>query len=154
MTPTVEGPRYTIEPFDQTRHDRSGFSCGVEQVDNYFKRTANKLARAGNTRLYVMTGPNDDLIGFYAINAHAVDYIDLPRKYARARPRHGAIPAAYISMIGVDRRFAGKGYGGDLLVNALTRIARAADEIGISVVMLDVLDCGDPVLVERRLAGC
>jgi len=47
---------------------------------------------------------------------------------------------------------SGKGHGGDLLANVLTRIARAADEIGISVVMLDVLDCGDPTLVERRLS--
>lgn len=97
-----------------------------------------------------MVGPDGELIGFYAINAHAVEFDELPKKYARGRPGHGTIPAAYISMIGVDRRFSGQGYGGDLLVDALTRIARAADEIGISVVMLDVLDCGNRDLVERR----
>lgn len=149
MTAAVTAPN-TIEPFDQAKHDRTAFSCGVDQVDNYFKRTANKLAKAGNTRLYVMVGPDNALIGFYAINAHAVEYGELPVKFARHRPGHGTIPAAYISMIGVDQRFAGKGYGGDLLADALTRIARAADEIGISVVMLDVLDCGNPDLVERR----
>lgn len=149
MTSAVKASN-TIEPFDQAKHDRTAFSCGVSQVDNYFKRTANKLAKAGNTRLYVMVGPDDELIGFYAINAHAVEYSELPRNYARNRPGHGNVPAAYISMIGVDQRFSGKGYGGDLLVDALTRIARAADEIGISVVMLDVLDCGNADLIERR----
>ncbi|WP_373053836.1 hypothetical protein [Thioalkalivibrio sp.] len=34
----------------------------------------------------------------------------------------------------------------------LTRIARASDAIGISVVMLDVFDCGDPERVRRRQA--
>lgn len=149
MTSAVEAP-YTIEPFDQGKHDRTAFSCGVDQVDNYFKKTANKLVKAGNTRLYVMVSPDNALIGFYATNAHAVDYDELPAKYARSRPGHGSIPAAYISMIGVDQRFSGRGYGGDLLADALIRIARAADEIGISVVMLDVLDCGNPDLVERR----
>jgi hypothetical protein len=53
-------------------------------------------------------------------------------------------------MIGVDRRFQGKGHGGDLLADALTRIADAADEIGIAVVILDVLDCGNAEAVKRR----
>jgi GNAT superfamily N-acetyltransferase len=141
---------YTIEPFDPDKHDRADFSCGVVPVDNYFKRTANKLARAGNTRLYVMIGAEDALIGFYALNAHVVDYTDLPPRYARTRPRHGGIPAAYISMIGVDQRCSGNGFGGVLLADALIQIARAAEAIGIAVAVLDILDCGDPNLVARR----
>jgi len=55
-------------------------------------------------------------------------------------------------MIGVDQRFAGRGYGGDLLVDALKRIARAADALGIAVVMLDNLDDGGAGLVARGKA--
>lgn len=139
-----------IEPLDPEKHDRAAFSCGLEQVDNFLKRTANKLAKADNLRVFVMTTPDGDLIGFYALNAHAVDYTDLPGKFARSRPGHGSIPAAYISMIGVDQRHQGKGYGGDLLVDALTRITRIADDIGIALVMLDVLDCSNPVMVQKR----
>lgn len=139
-----------IEPFDPERHDRAAFACGVEAVDNFLKKTANKLARADNLRLYAMTDPSGALIGFYALNAHAIDYAELPTRYARTRPGHGSIPAAYISMIGVDARHQGHGYGGDLLVDALTRIAHAADSIGIAVVILDVLDDGDAEQVARR----
>lgn len=146
----IGASRFTIEPFDPARHDRAGFSCGIEQVDNFFKKTANKLAKADNLRVFVMSDPEGKVIGFHALNAHAVDYTDLPTLYARTRPGHGQIPAAYISMIGVDQRYQGQGYGGDLLVDSLSRIARAADEIGIAVVVLDVLDCGDPDRVERR----
>lgn len=142
----------TIAPFDPERHDRAAFSCGVAQVDNYFQKTANKLSKADNVRLYVMVDPAGTVIGFYALNAHAVHFADLPARFARTRPSHGNIPAAYISMIGRDTRFRGGGYGGDLLVDALRRIAVAADAIGVAVVMLDVLDCGDPGRVERRKA--
>lgn len=141
-----------IEPLDPDRHDRAAFASGVDAVDNFLKKTANKLARADNLRLYAMTDAAAALIGFYALNAHAIDYSELPAKYARTRPGHGSIPAAYISMIGVDARHQGRGYGGDLLVDALTRIAQAADAIGIAVVILDVLDDGDPVQVARRKA--
>jgi ribosomal protein S18 acetylase RimI-like enzyme len=142
---------FIVEPLDPDKHDRAAFSTGVEQVDNYFRKTANKLAKAGNVRVWVMVSPSGGLIGFYALNAHSIDYAELPGKFAKARPGHGVIPAAYISMIGVDRKFAGKGFGGDLLVDALSRIAHAADDLGIAVVMLDVLDCGDPQLVAKRL---
>lgn len=121
-------------------------------VDNFFRKTANKLAKAGNIRLFVMTSPDQELIGFYALNAHAVDYVDLPARFARTRPGHGRIPAAYISMIGVDTRFVGKGFGGDLLADCLKRIIRAADDLGMAVVILDVLDCGDADLVRKRRA--
>lgn len=141
-----------IELLDPEKHDRESFACGVDAVDNYFRKTANKLAKAGNARVYVMTSADGDVIGFYALNAHSIDYTDLPPRYARTRPSHGAIPAAFISMIGVDQRYAGKGYGGDLLVDALLRIADAATRVGIAVVILDVLDDGDHAFMHRRLS--
>ncbi|WP_019832391.1 N-acetyltransferase [Sphingomonas sp. PR090111-T3T-6A] len=143
-------PKSTIEPLDPTKHDRAAFSCGIGQVDNYFQKTANKLMQAGNARVYVMTRPDGALIGFYATNAHAVHYSELPAKFARDRPGHGMIPAAYISMIGVDAHHQGRGFGGDLLVDCLRRLANAAQELGIRVILLDVLDCGNADLVERR----
>ena len=150
--PEDDATTFIIEPFDPDKHDRTAFSCGVEQVDNYFQKTANKLAKADNVRLYVMTDLGGSLIGFYSINAHSVHYEELPKKFERTRPSHGNIPAAYISMIGRDRKFRGGGYGSDLLVDALKRIVQAADALGIAMVMLDVLDCGDPARVANRKA--
>lgn len=141
---------YVIEPLDPERHDRTAFSCGVESIDNFFRKTTGKLARADNARVHVMTAPDGTVIGFHAMNAHAVDYRDLPPRFARTRPAHGSIPAAFLSMLAVDRRHAGKGHGGELLADALLRIAQASDRIGISVVILDVLDDGDGDAMERR----
>ncbi|WP_442679837.1 GNAT family N-acetyltransferase [Sphingomonas sp. ASY06-1R] len=152
MTARRDAAPFVIEALDPTRHDRTGFSCGIAQVDNFFRRTANKLARADNIRTFVMLNSAGELIGFYAVNAHAIDYQDLPDRFARSRPSHGNIPAAYISMIGVDRRFQGRGHGGDLLIDCLIRVLGAADALGIAMILLDVLDCGDPTQVERRRA--
>lgn len=141
-----------IEPFDAARHDRTAFSCGVAQVDNFFKRTANKLSRADNVRVFVLCDASATVLGFYALNAHGIDHAELPPRFARNRPGHGTIPAAFISMIGVDQKHAGQGYGGDLLVDALLRIVRIADQIGLAVVVLDILDDGDQALIARRKA--
>lgn len=151
MIDTKANAKFIIEPLDPSKHDRAAFSCGVEQVDNFLRRTANKLARADNLRVYVLTEPDGSIVGFYALNAHSIYYADLPEKFKRDRPGHGTIPAAFISMIGVNSRYQGRGYGGDLLVDCLRRIARAAETIGIRVVLLDVLDCGSASAVERRI---
>ena len=141
---------FTVEAFDPARHDRAAFGSGVAAVDNYLKGTANKLAKAGNVRLWVMTDEDQRLAGFYALNAHAVQYTDRPPRYARTRPGHGSIPAAFIAMMGRDARFAGQGVGALLLADALMRIERAASTLGIAVVLLDVLECGDPIRTQSR----
>ena len=141
---------YATTPFDPELHDRAAFSCGVEQVDNYFKKTANKLAKADNVRLYVRCGDDGKVQGFYAINSHAVHFTELPKKYAHTKPNHGSIPAIYISMIGRDESCRGQGVGDVLLADALKRIVSAADTVGVAVIMLDVLDCGDPGAVAFR----
>lgn len=146
-------PRFQIEPFDPEKHDRDRFICGVDQVDNYFKKTAKKLMEAGNTSVYVMVGPEGDVAGFYAMNAHAVHYSDLPDRYKRTAPGHGSIPAVYISMIGRDERYRGQGVGEDLLVDALCRASRASRSgYAAAVIMLDVLDCGDARKTANRKA--
>lgn len=146
-------PRFQIESFDPEKHDRDGFSCGVEQVDNYFKRTANKLMKAGNTSIYVMVGSDGDVAGFYAMNAHAIHYEDLPNKYKRTAPGHGSIPAVYISMIGRAVQYRGQGIGEDLLVDALCRASRASRSgYAAAVILLDVLDCGDVGKTANRKA--
>lgn len=37
-----------IEPFDPEKHDRTAFSCGIDQVDNVFRKIANKRSKADN----------------------------------------------------------------------------------------------------------
>ena len=62
--------------------------------------------------------------------------------------------AAFIAMICRDQRETGAGFAGDLLVDSLQRFIQAADVLGIAVVLLDVLDCGDPKRTARRQALC
>jgi GNAT superfamily N-acetyltransferase len=145
-------PPTDIEPLDTARHDRASFSSGVSQCDNFLRLTAGKLTKAGHIRTFVMTPDGIKIIGFYALNAHSIDYRELPASFARDRPANGFIPAAFIAMIAVDRSERGKGYGGDLLADALKRIAEARHSLGLSIAVLDVLDNGDEKAVERKLA--
>ena len=135
---------------DPELHDRAAFSSGVDAVDNFLRRTANKLSRADNLRTFVLAAEDGAVIGYYSLNASEIDYAELPAKYARTRPRHGMIPASFIAMIGVDQAYQGRGVGTALLVDCIARIADAADLMGIALVLLDVLDDGDQAALARR----
>ena len=90
------------------------------------------------------------ILGFHGINMHSFVAADMPEAQARKALRHETLPAASISMVGVDQSMQGQGFGSALLADALSRIARISEEIGTCAVLLDVFDCGDPDTVARR----
>lgn len=143
--------RFKIEPFDPQGHDRTAFSCGVDQIDNFLKRTAKKHQKGDFTRVWVAVRPAERrVLGYYAINAHAIETGDLPEALRKRAPRHGQVGAAYLSMIAVDVAARGHGLGRILLADALKRVAGISGDIGIFAVVLDVLDDGDANAMERR----
>ena len=146
-----ERQRIFIEPLDPVRHDRNSFSCGAGRLDNFLKRTARKHQAGSFSRVWVATdGRSSQILGYYALNAHSLEGDDLPKGVTRDAPRHGAIPAVYLSMIAVDRRQQGQGIGRLLLADALARVAAAAEQVGIKVVVLDVIEEGGIDLTKKR----
>lgn len=150
--PTEVAPlEVIIESFDPVRHDRTRFQSGATRIDNYLKLTAKKHAKGDFARVWVAVRSGEPtVIGYYAINAHAVDMLDLPDNLRRNAPSHEKIPAAYLSIVGVDRRFQGQGLGRALLLHALRRVEEASRTIAIEVVLLDVLEDGDAEAFRRR----
>lgn len=146
-------PGIVIEPFDPGRHDRSGFSCGTDRLDNFLWFSAKKQQKDDYTRVFVAVaeGSPETILGYYAMNAHAVTTGDLGADRPRRPPNTGSIPALYLSMIAVDRTEQGKGIGSDLAVDALYRALNVAGEVGLKLVVLDVIDDGgNEAFVRRR----
>ena len=105
------------------------------------KRSARKQQSGDFTRVWVATeGGRDEILGYYALNAHSLEGEGLPPSLTKHAPRSGSIPTAYLSMIAVDRRHQGQGIGSILLGNALKRAVGAADQIGLKAVVLDVIE--------------
>jgi len=144
---------FVIEALDADMHDRTVFSSGVGAVDNFLQKTAGKLMKGGTARVFVAVDPEDasgKVLGFYSINAHSIDYRNLPGRYRRYALADGHIPAAFIGMIGVTTEAQGEGLGSLLLIDALQGACQASERVGTAVVLLDILDCGNPSAIARR----
>ena len=97
-------PGIVIEPFDPGRHDRSSFSCGTDRLDNFLRLTVRKQQKDDFARVFVAVDEGSPkVLGYYALNAHAVATADLGADRPRRAPSTGSIPALYLSMIAVDR---------------------------------------------------
>ncbi len=125
-----------ISLFDKAKHDRTGFSCGVESIDRWFKNSISKNIK--NDRVRVWCAVNDDgvLVGFYALSAYSI----LPEhagNIAIPGERH-EVPMIYLSLLGVDKTQQGQGVGGDLLMHAIRKCIKVSNDIGVVAILLDV----------------
>ena len=134
----MDEPPLTVEPLGP-HHDRASFSCGEPSLDRYIRRQASQDARRHVARVFVAPGePPERIAGYYTLTAASFEKDDLPAEFARRLP-HYPIPAAVIGRLAVDLRSQGSGLGEVLLLDAIHRIVRASDTIGVYAVVVDAL---------------
>lgn len=143
--------RVVIERFDPGRHERQGFSCGVSRLDNFLRLSAKRLQKDGYTQVHVAVDPGSPrILGYCALNAHDAKLSEFGAGRPPRAPRSGSVPVVYLSMIAVDQSCHGRGIGSDLVTGALEHVRRAAHEIGIKAVILDVINDNGVVELARR----
>ena len=138
----------TVEPFGP-HHDRASFSCGEPSLDRYIRRQASQDARRRVARVFVASGDLPGRIaGCYTLSAASFEKDDLPAEVAKRLP-HYPVPAAVIGRLAVDLRSQGSGLGEVLLLDAIHRIVRAGDTIGVYAVVVDALHDRASAFYER-----
>jgi GNAT superfamily N-acetyltransferase len=117
-------------------HDLSQFDCGAPALNDWLRHRALKN-ESRFSRTYVVCA-DERVVGYYCISAGAVERAASPGRLRRNAP--DAIPVSVIGRLAVDRNYAGKGLGADLLADALRRIAVASQSIGIAAVLVHAKD--------------
>jgi len=112
--------RHRIAPLDPQR-ERSGFHCGVEALDRYFRERVTQDIRRRITSCLVALDEQDRIAGFHTLADASVLLADLPEVIARKLPRYPTVPAIHMGRLAVDRTARGKGLGAALLADALSR---------------------------------
>ncbi len=119
------------------------FSCGIAELDEYLLRFAGQNEKSGISQHFVgvVAAGDQRILGYYALSAGSVAFERVPEDLKKRLPRY-PIPVAHIGRLAVDRSMQGHGLGEHLLIDALARIARAADEIGIHAIEVIAINDG------------
>lgn len=128
---------WRIEPL-RREHDRHRFQCGEPELDEYLARFARQNQESGVARTFVAVRDTEPtaVLGYYSLAVGAIDRANLPQAAARRFPNF-PIPIARLARLAVDRHQQGKGWGEDLLLDALSRCLRVSEEVGIAAVLID-----------------
>ena len=128
-----------IEPLSK-RHDRTAFSCGHHDLDDWLRRRASQDEKRNIARVFVAVDNNLGVVGFYSLSAFTLAIDDLPEGLARKLPRHDAIPAALIGRLARDERVRGKGLGDLLMADAIRRILGAGRSVAVYAIIVEAKD--------------
>lgn len=128
-----------IEPL-AGHHDRSAFSCGQQDLDDWFRRRASQDEKRNVARVFVAVDDELGVVGFYSLNSYTLALTDLPQEIAKKLPRYDAIPAALIGRLARDVRARGRDVGELLLADAVRRILGAGRSLAVFAIVVDAKD--------------
>lgn len=139
--------RWQIEFLDKANHLREGFSCGEESLDDYLKNRARNAQASGTGRTWVAlegAHPPDEsgrrpVLGYYTVAMSSIDLSAMPAPASGSKRLPRQVPAALLARIAVDKSAQGERLGSFLLIDALTRVAKASGEVSAYAVVLDAL---------------
>jgi ribosomal protein S18 acetylase RimI-like enzyme len=123
------------------RHDRSRFSCGQAELDDWFRRRAGQDERRNIARVFVAVDPELGVVGFYSLSAFKLEIDAIPEEIARKLPRYGSgFPAALIGRLARDVLTRGHGLGELLVADAVRRILGAAEALAVLAIVVEAKD--------------
>lgn len=129
-----------FEPLGK-RHDRSAFSCGQSDLDDWFRKRAGQDELRHVARVFVAADSELGVVGFYSLSAFSLEAGDLPHELARKLPLYtNGYPAALIGRLARGERVRGKGFGELLVVDAILRVLDAAETLAIHAIVVDAKD--------------
>lgn len=119
-------------------HDRSSFSCGVEELDLYFKTQASQDAKRKVAAPFVVIDEATGAVaGFYTLSMKSVKLTEFPAEVQKKLPRYPEVPAVLLGRMGVDSKYRGRGLGEVILFDALKRGYEHSGEIAAYAVVVD-----------------
>ena len=129
-----------IEPLSSD-HDRPGFTCNVDSLDNYLRKQAKQDIKRRISRVFVATTPEypSTIVGYYTLSTLSIELSQLSEVLAGKLPRQ-PVPAALIGRLAVAQHAQGQGVGKMLLMDAIKRTLRVSDEIAIYAIVVDAID--------------
>lgn len=127
-----------VEPLGRT-HDLTQFDCGThESLNLWLKKYALQNQANDSARTYVVHRAKV-VVGYYSIAAGSIARESATPRSAQGLAGH-PVPIALLGRLAVHREEQGLGLGRALLKDALFRIERAADVLGIRAVLVHAID--------------
>jgi GNAT superfamily N-acetyltransferase len=121
-------------------HNRQAFDCGSIELNEYLRNTARQHGEKGISRTFVLVADESpsEILGFFTLSSCEILVERLPVKYAKKYPARA--PAAKLARLAVTSRRQKEGLGTHMMLDAMARVLKVAENLGIMGFFVDAKD--------------
>jgi GNAT superfamily N-acetyltransferase len=133
--------RYLTEPLN-SRHNKNGFLCGKDLLDNYIRFQANQDVKRKLSACFVLSdNETNNISGYYTLSSSSISNDLIPDSFSKISPKsYSSIPTILLGRLAIAQNNQGKGIGKLLLIDALKRSFDISGSIGAFAVIVDPID--------------
>jgi GNAT superfamily N-acetyltransferase len=121
-------------------HRAESFQCGALSLDGWLRKHALQSHRSGSSRVFVTTETEPNIVSYYALAAGAVMPRAATARLARGMAANLPVPVVLLGRLAVDTRHQSRHLGRSLLQDAMMRLLRAGELIGIRALLVHAID--------------
>lgn len=119
------------------QHDRTGFSSGAVELDEWLEKYSWQNQRANNATTYVSTFEGR-VVGYYAITVAGITRGEAPEAIAKRAP--ASVPCFLLARLAVDVDWQGRGLGWGLLRDVLRRVMQLSESVAAPALLVHARD--------------
>lgn len=128
-------------------HDLSHFDCGNISLSDWLRKKALKNQISGASRTFVVCD-NNRVIAYYSLAAGSIEHKYVGSRMKRNQP--DPIPVVILARLAVDITYQKQGLGLGLVKDAIQKILRAAESIGIRAILVHAIDDAAKAFYENK----
>ncbi len=131
--------KWQIERLNRS-HERGVFDCGKALLNYFIRLRVSQYEKRHLRRTCIAVRPGErHVCGYYTLAAGSLPLDVLPPAFTKRLPKH-PLPVIHFGRLAVDQSVKGQGLGRTLLIHALRRCQKVAEEVGICGVDLSAID--------------
>jgi len=139
-------PESRFVELDKAQHDRASFDCGIQELNDFIRRSAARHREAGVSKTMVLPAKasRDDKAGicaYYTLSHTQIERETLPPALAKKLPRY-PVPVMLIAQLSVHKEAQGLGLGKVTLIRALRHCFEINAHLPSYAVVADALGEG------------
>ncbi|TBL80643.1 GNAT family N-acetyltransferase [Paenibacillus thalictri] len=116
------------------------FDCGKEVVNNFLKIEALKLHELRKVITHLAFDENQNLVGYFSLFNESVTIVKSKREQQNwddIRSEKSIFPAIRLHFLGVNKDYQGRGYGEQLLFEAIAIVKSISTDSGCNFITLE-----------------
>jgi len=122
-------------------HEKAGFSCGNDMLDNYLHKQAKQDMKRKLSACFVLSA-GKEIRGYYTLSSASIQKSQLPESIIKKLPpSYNDLPVTLLGRLAVDNKFKGQGIGKLLLIDALRRsYETSVTSVASMAIVVDPID--------------